>query len=984
MSQPASVLHSVIHPKPPGQGTSVRPVGGANRETEAPTNEGEDLEVVLSVLVENAPVAMAMFDTRMRYVLANRQWISDFGLQNFLPLVGQSQFDVFPNLHPGWRSVYERALQGHVVRSEHDVMPGPQGKSMIFRWEVRPWRRQKDNTVGGLMVTCEKFAALGQPVADPDPAEAQAAAQPSLLESDLPVVICNVQGLITQASKAAGSLALARGIQPGKSHFWEAFAEEQSLGALRMEVLDVLSRTAAPGVRHTGTIKLRDPGQESPQAFISWTVSRLHTETSEAEGPPLLLVGVPGVETPPVVQVVQVPAPVMEPPPPAHPPVDAALQLENRQLEEQLAGTAKELRVLQDLEKAYKRRELRQRDVLDSMPCGLIVLDERGRPTFHNAQVRALFGRELHTGETVEDWLMQACLDQHHRAEVSSIWRESVWRRQLTKVVSLSTADGLVKDLEFRPTPLGQTGLLLTIHDVTDTCRLEEMLRSTEAKFRALLHESPLAAVLTDITGSIFEANAAAEKLLGHPKAELRRMGIDEWLAPESASERQAEHQRMATGRLTHGELKAEVASGPEQPFQPVQMRMAAVYDSEGRVHSMIHYLQPQPPPPPLVATIPLLVHVTPVEPPAAAAPAPLASPAPRALSSAPRTLRPRLVPLLSTNGQGRVDAWTEEAATLFGHTAEEAIGRPLHQWFRPSDPTGFYSQVLAQLGTANEPVTWSWFGKNASRGSETFRLVAKDDGQLSITLLQDNGEEVIPEEEEQPAAAHGDTGNIYIIEPSAANPWPVADLEREQLLLTEAHHRIKNHLQIISSLLNLQSNNLEDVTARQALRSSQNRVRAIAALHQHLYQLSLGRETSLQEFADELVSRLRECYDAPVDRVAVAVQLQQCEVRDEWHMPLALILNEAISNAFKHAFPDGRSGTINVLLTATDHDAHLTIQDDGVGLPEGFDGSAGAGLGLKVIGVFAEQMQGQVSVENITDRGLIFDLRFPIGCVDN
>ena len=284
MYQPASVLHSVTHPKASGQGTMVRPVAGQACDATEPPGETEDFEQVLSVLVENAPVAMAMFDGQMRYVLANRQWISDFGLQNSLPLVGRSQFDVFPDLHPGWRSVYARAMQGHIVRSENDVMPGRHGKPMIFRWEVRPWRRSKDNGVGGVMVTCEKFTAPAQ----------------------------------------------------------------------------------------------------------------------QGEAVPVVM---------PVIPVA--PPPVAEPPSSAA--MDAVLELEKRQLEDELADTAQKLRMLQDTERAYKCRELRQREVLDAMPCGLIVLDERGRPTFHNSHVRALFGRELKVGDTVEDWLMEACLDDHHR-----------------------------------------------------------------------------------------------------------------------------------------------------------------------------------------------------------------------------------------------------------------------------------------------------------------------------------------------------------------------------------------------------------------------------------------------------------------------------------------------------------------------------------------------------------------------------------------
>ena len=130
MSQ-ASVLQSVIQPKPPALPPSVRPLmkGAALLDDEVIGNDPEELDALLGVLVENAPVAMAMFDRHMHYLLANRQWIVDFGLQDAVPLVGRSQFDVFPHLHSGWRSVYDRALQGHVVRSEHDVTQGPDGET---------------------------------------------------------------------------------------------------------------------------------------------------------------------------------------------------------------------------------------------------------------------------------------------------------------------------------------------------------------------------------------------------------------------------------------------------------------------------------------------------------------------------------------------------------------------------------------------------------------------------------------------------------------------------------------------------------------------------------------------------------------------------------------------------------------------------------------------------------------------------------------
>jgi len=163
-------------------------------------------------------------------------------------------------------------------------------------------------------------------------------------------------------------------------------------------------------------------------------------------------------------------------------------------------------------------------------------------------------------------------------------------------------------------------------------------------------------------------------------------------------------------------------------------------------------------------------------------------------------------------------------------------------------------------------------------------------------------------------------------------------------------------------------------------LRTSQNRVRAVAALHQHLYQLALGQEQGLQASVEDLVARLRELATislSPFSRWGSMSASSAC-VKNGF-MPVALILNEALSNAFKHGGP----GLVQVrLFEGSDDFMHLTVQDAGPGMPEDFDSAASLGLGLKIIGVFAEQMQGRISIENIKSVGMLFDLRFPMGCV--
>ena len=227
---------------------------------------------------------------------------------------------------------------------------------------------------------------------------------------------------------------------------------------------------------------------------------------------------------------------------------------------------------------------------------------------------------------------------------------------------------------------------------------------------------------------------------------------------------------------------------------------------------------------------------------------------------------------------------------------------------------------------------------------------------------------------------------NITIrIAPKSISGSPVtlqsapASVERERMLLGETHHRVKNHLQIITSMLNLQLSTLHHDDAREALRSSQNRVRSIAALHQHLYSLAMGETGGFTEFASGLIAHLRDCYEVREDRVRVEFDIPQQTVPEEWLMPLALSLNEMVSNAFKHAYTGGRGGLLKIELLIDNGNGDLTVQDDGVVLPADFDDHRTAGLGLKIMRVFAGQLGGDVRVTSDPGKGSSFHLHFPL-----
>ena len=933
-----SVLQNVIQPKAP----HAAPVA---KRSDA-VNYLEDMEEITAALVENAPVAMAMLDRDLRYVLANRQWITDFALRSALPLVGRSQFEVFPNLHPGWRSVYERALQGHVIRSEHDILPGQGGRSMICRWEVRPWRRSRDAAVIGIMVTCEKFIRGTESTGEAN--EPGSAPLPTLPQCSLPMAILSAAGDLEQSNDA-----FKLGTHSGTGPIWELLAEGgEQAKVIQADVLVHAGRLLAePNAKHSlsSTLPLKNKDTQ-------WVICQVQHVGRIG----LLIVGAPQTASA-ISASLMPPATLFVPAAPvADPAKDATIEKLESQLDE-----------LKKLEAAYKRREGRHREVLDTMPCGLVVLDERGRPIFQNAHVKSLVGRELATGGSVEQWLCDACIDPAAKTEVAATWRDDIWRRELTKIISLTTADGLMKDLEFRPTPLPNGGLLLTIHDVSEACHLEEMLHAVEAKFRTVLRDCPVPVLLTDAGGSIFEANAEAEALLGKSRNELRRTRLDDLLSPQESLSFSAALKRMAEQGQSSTSLPVSLAE------KDGTLGVSLIRNPDGKLHALAHFFQ-----------VAVQAAQPPVIPPAI--PEQLDQPA-EPVVEVITTLEWK--PLLQTDAQGRIVEWLDEVATpLFGWTTSTLGNRWLHQLFRPSDATGFYADLRSSL-ESEDAVTWRWYGADGRSGETEFQLRRRPDGEAAVELLQhvEVVQTITPSAEPPPLplpnlpAPMPGKANTFLIAPGPAVFWNNSDLSRERMLITETHHRVKNHLQIISSLLNLQSNNVDDEVTRNHLRSSQNRVKAVAALHQHLFQLQLGQTLSLVDFTEELIPRLRECYDVGADRVAVEIYLADAQIKEEWLMPCALILNEALSNAFEHAFPDGRQGVVRVSFSVDEGCGHLTVTDNGIGLPEGFaqvDASTQS-MGLKVMGIFSDQMGGQINLKNIVGKGVSFDLQFPMTCVD-
>jgi two-component sensor histidine kinase len=189
--------------------------------------------------------------------------------------------------------------------------------------------------------------------------------------------------------------------------------------------------------------------------------------------------------------------------------------------------------------------------------------------------------------------------------------------------------------------------------------------------------------------------------------------------------------------------------------------------------------------------------------------------------------------------------------------------------------------------------------------------------------------------------------------------------LTEKEWMLKEIHHRVKNNLQVISSLLTNQSNYLRDPLASAAIRESRNRVQAMALIHQRLYQTDTLARVNMAAYVREIVNSLLESFDR-FDTVTTQLNVAALELEISLATPLGLIVNEAVTNVLKYAFhPTGR-GTLTIALSeGLAHHYRLTIADDGVGLPPDFDLDQSHSLGLTIIKGLSTQIGGDLRIES-------------------
>ncbi len=189
--------------------------------------------------------------------------------------------------------------------------------------------------------------------------------------------------------------------------------------------------------------------------------------------------------------------------------------------------------------------------------------------------------------------------------------------------------------------------------------------------------------------------------------------------------------------------------------------------------------------------------------------------------------------------------------------------------------------------------------------------------------------------------------------------------LAEKEVLLKEIHHRVKNNLQVISSLLSLQSSKIQDMHLLDMFNDSKSRIRSMALIHEKLYQSDDFAHINFKAYTESLIRELKVSFNQINRKIHFEINIQNVDLPIDLAVPCGLVVNELVTNAYKYAFPDEFSGdaVITVSMKLVDDKVQLVVKDNGIGIPDSVDPENAKSLGLTLVKLLAkEQMNGDLA----------------------
>jgi len=497
------------------------------------------------------------------------------------------------------------------------------------------------------------------------------------------------------------------------------------------------------------------------------------------------------------------------------------------------------------------------------------------------------------------------------------------------------------KETDYEEPDIFQVSLLMkTVWKVTERKRAEDALRESEERFRKLFkNHAAIKLVIDPETGSIIDANEASAKFYGWPVEELKQMRIQQinMLPPETVK---AKMEKAASSESARFEFRHRRADSSIRDVEVFSNKIEVA--GKGLLYSIVHDITER-----KQVEEQLL----------------------KSESQFRKIFEVASVGIVQADAiTGRILQCNETYCKITGYSQPELLEVNFPEITHPDDRQPDW-KIFFEAMSGEKPTYYNekryirkdgsiiWVRLNAA-------FVRDSNGQATRTVAI--CEDITERKQAQESLRESEK-------------MLRAMLSEKEVLIKEIHHRVKNNLQIISSMISLQSDFLTDKRLQWVLSDMCNRVRTIALVHERIYQTDDLARLNIAEYADSLMQSLWFAFGAAADKVRLNLSREPVLFPVGTAVLCGLILNELASNTIKHAFPDGRGGEVTVTL---EHDpatgaVSLRVRDNGVGLPADLDWRQFNSLGLRLVQMLAKQMRG--TVETGPGPGTEFQINFNV-----
>ncbi|MGQ9583462.1 MAG: PAS domain S-box protein [Thermoplasmatota archaeon] len=589
-----------------------------------------------------------------------------------------------------------------------------------------------------------------------------------------------------------------------------------------------------------------------------------------------------------------------------------------------------------------KEREELLRAVIDAYPGPVFIKDRENRV------VRANAGAEELLGAPEAELVGRRFSELFPEESAMTFWEEDravmelgAAMRGMVRPVNTSTGVRwfLTEKLPWRSKEGAVVGVISFSLDVTESKRTEDAFKESVRRYRDLFENLPIGIYRTTPEGKVLMANPALVKMLGFSSfGELRKLDLERRAL--SSYSRAEFRERLDR----EGEVIGLEAVWTRKDGTPLYVRESA-HAIRGKNGEVLYY----------EGTLEDITEKRRAEEELA-----------RQKELLERIMETSPAGVMMMDSGGRVSYVNPRAEKILCGKSGTLIGRSYES------PSWSFTDLL------NRPLIGE---ENPFRRVMETRKPLRD---LRLATRTYTGERVLLSLNAAPLlGADGSMqGVVFSLEDITrtfeAEERLKASLSEKEALLKEIHHRVKNNLQVIISLLSLQSRTVRDETALSAFRESQDRVAAMALVHESLYRSSDLARIDFAQYVRDFVTTLVRSQGIEPDVISLRIKVENIHLPIDAAVPCGLIINELVTNCIKHAFPDGRRGEIAIELHRLgDGRLRLRVSDNGTGLREGLDIRSAGTLGLQIVSTLAEQLQGSLEAESEKDRGTSFTVVF-------